>query len=120
MKVFIPLLPLIAINTTAGTASEMDALTNAAAYVNNMELRGKMVYTEFLAGMAFNNASLGYVHAIAHKYGGFYNLPYGVCNAILLTAVKEFNAKVAAACIVAIRKLYVDVNIPKRICRAWS
>ena len=39
-------------------------------------------------------------------------LPRGVCNAILLTAVKEFNAKVAAACIAAIRKLYVDVNIP--------
>ncbi len=39
---------------------------------------------EYLAGIAFNNASLGYVHAMAHQLGGFYNLPHGVCNAILL------------------------------------
>ncbi|MEG0471342.1 MAG: iron-containing alcohol dehydrogenase, partial [Solibacillus sp.] len=45
----------------------------------------------FLAGMAFNNASLGYVHAIAHQLGGFYNLPHGVCNAILLPHVCRFN-----------------------------
>lgn len=114
-----------------------DYLRDAVADGNNMEARDKMAYAEFLAGMAFNNASLGYVHAIAHQYGGFYNLPHGVCNAILLPAVQEFNAKVAAkqlkdcakfmsvdvsgmnddegaaACIAAIRKLSVDVNIPK-------
>src|SRR5699024_6093694 len=44
-----------------------------------------------LAGMAFNNASLGYVHAIAHQFGGFYNFPHGVCNAILLPHVCRFN-----------------------------
>jgi alcohol dehydrogenase len=43
-----------------------------------------MAYAEYLAGMAFNNASLGYVHACAHQLGGFYNLPHGVCNAVLL------------------------------------
>ncbi|HEY8890818.1 MAG TPA: iron-containing alcohol dehydrogenase, partial [Clostridium sp.] len=46
---------------------------------------------QFLAGMAFNNASLGYVHAMAHQLGGFYNLPHGICNAILLPIVSEFN-----------------------------
>ena len=50
-----------------------------------------MVYAQFLAGMAFNNASLGYVHAIAHQLGGFYNLPHGVCNAILLPHVCRYN-----------------------------
>ncbi|WP_434796568.1 iron-containing alcohol dehydrogenase [Terrisporobacter vanillatitrophus] len=114
-----------------------DYLRDAVADGNNMEARDKMAYAEFLAGMAFNNASLGYVHAIAHQYGGYYNLPHGVCNAILLPAVQEFNAKVAAkqlkdcakfmgvdvsgmsddegaaACIAAIRKLSADVNIPK-------
>jgi alcohol dehydrogenase len=50
-----------------------------------------MAYAEFLAGMAFNNASLGYVHAMAHQLGGFYNLPHGVCNAILLPHVERFN-----------------------------
>ena len=45
--------------------------------------------------MAFNNASLGYVHAMAHQLGGFYNLPHGVCNALLLPHVEQFNYRVA-------------------------
>lgn len=57
----------------------------------NMEAREKMAYAQFLAGMAFNNASLGYVHAMAHQLGGYYNLPHGVCNAILLPHVEQFN-----------------------------
>ncbi len=167
-----PQLPLVAINTTAGTASEMtvfsiitdedrhikmalvdkhmtpimavndpllmiampkgltaatgmDALTHAVeAYVstaatpitdacalmaiklisNNLrkvvengqdkEARDKMAYAEYLAGMAFNNASLGYVHAMAHQLGGFYDLPHGVCNAVLLPHVQKYNAQI--------------------------
>jgi len=168
-KSTVPMTPLIAINTTAGTASEMtrfciitntdthvkmaivdwrctpliaiddpklmiakpasltaatgmDALTHAVeAYVStaanpitdacaekaismisewlspavangeNLEARDAMSYAQYLAGMAFNNASLGYVHAMAHQLGGFYNLPHGVCNAVLLPHVCEFN-----------------------------
>ena len=56
-----------------------------------MKARDKMAYGQYLAGIAFNNASLGYVHAMAHQLGGFYNLPHGVCNAILLPHVEEFN-----------------------------
>ena len=41
--------------------------------------------------MAFNNAGLGYVHAMAHQLGGFYSLPHGECNAILLPHVESFN-----------------------------
>ena len=66
-------------------------LRNAVANGTNMEARDKMAYAEFLAGMAFNNASLGYVHGMAHQLGGFYNLPHGVCNAILLPHVCNFN-----------------------------
>jgi len=47
--------------------------------------------------MAFNNASLGYVHAMAHQLGGFYDLPHGVCNALLLPHVERFNMRAAAA-----------------------
>ncbi|MBL0455960.1 L-threonine dehydrogenase [Aeromonas enteropelogenes] len=170
-----PQLPLIAINTTAGTASEMtrfciitdearhvkmaiidkhvtplmsvndpelmlakpagltaatgmDALTHAIeAYVStiatpvtdasavmaiqliakhlrtavnqgdDLHAREQMAYAQFLAGMAFNNASLGYVHAMAHQLGGFYDLPHGVCNAVLLPHVQAYNAQVSAA-----------------------
>jgi alcohol dehydrogenase len=170
-----PQLPLVAINTTAGTASEitrfciitdenthikmaivdkhvtpvlsvndpglmknmpasltaatgMDALTHAVeAYVStaanpitdacaiqaitlisnnlaravangaDMAARNNMAYAQLLAGMAFNNASLGYVHAMAHQLGGFYDLPHGVCNAVLLPHVQRFNSRVAAS-----------------------
>ncbi|CCO49894.1 Alcohol dehydrogenase 2 [Vibrio nigripulchritudo SOn1] len=209
-----PQLPLIAINTTAGTASEMtrfciitdeerhikmaivdkhttplisvndpelmlakpssltaatgmDALTHAIeAYVStaatpitdavaikaieliqahlrtavsngeDIEAREQMAYAQFMAGMAFNNASLGYVHAMAHQLGGFYDLPHGVCNAVLLPHVQKYNAQVcpgrlkdvaaamgvevaqltdeqgAEAALEAIRSLSKDVGIP--------
>jgi alcohol dehydrogenase len=211
----VPMTPLVAINTTAGTASEMtrfciitnsdthvkmaivdwrctpliavddpilmlgkppaltaatgmDALTHAVeAYVSitatpitdacaekamrliaqwlrpavamgaNIEARDAMCYAQYLAGMAFNNASLGYVHAMAHQLGGFYNLPHGVCNAILLPAVCDYNliacpdrfadiadfmgvdttgmsvTEAAAAGIEAIRELSASIGIPK-------
>lgn len=209
-----PQLPLIAINTTAGTASEMtrfciitdetrhvkmaivdrnvtpilsvndpelmlakpagltaatgmDALTHAVeAYVStaatpitdacalkavelisrhlrtavkqgqDLEAREQMAYAQFMAGMAFNNASLGYVHAMAHQLGGVYDLPHGVCNAVLLPHVEAFNVSTSAArltdvakamgvdvqglsasqgaevCLAEIRKLSADIGIP--------
>ncbi|WP_330647204.1 iron-containing alcohol dehydrogenase (plasmid) [Thioclava litoralis] len=66
-------------------------LRPAVANGQNIEARDAMTYAQFLAGMAFNNASLGYVHAIAHQLGGVYNLPHGVCNAVLLPHVCAFN-----------------------------
>ncbi len=66
-------------------------LPRAVANGQDKEAREKMAYAQSLAGMAFNNAGLGYVHAIAHQFGGFYNFPHGVCNAILLPHVCRFN-----------------------------
>lgn len=66
-------------------------LRKAVANGNDFEARDQMAYAQFMAGMAFNNASLGYVHAMAHQLGGFYNLPHGVCNAVLLPHVSRFN-----------------------------
>jgi alcohol dehydrogenase len=66
-------------------------LRAAVANGGDMAARDAMAYAEYLAGMAFNNASLGHVHAMAHQLGGFYDLPHGVCNAILLPAVEKFN-----------------------------
>lgn len=111
-------------------------LKRAVENGNDIEARDMMAYAEFLAGMAFNNASLGYVHAMAHQLGGFYDLPHGVCNAVLLPHVQEFNAKVSAerlkkvasimgidvdeitneegakACIEAIKDLSKSIGIP--------
>ncbi len=66
-------------------------LPQAVANGDYMKARSEMAFAQYLAGVAFNNASLGYVHAMAHQLGGYYNLPHGVCNAILLPYVEEFN-----------------------------
>jgi len=71
-------------------------LPKAVANGTDMVARDKMAYAQFLGGMAFNNASLGYVHAMAHQLGGFYNLPHGVCNAILLPIVEQYNVLACA------------------------
>lgn len=79
-------------------------LRTAVANGSNFEARDAMAYAEFLAGMAFNNASLGYVHAMAHQLGGLYNLPHGVCNAILLPHVERFN-------LIANPKRFADIAV---------
>jgi alcohol dehydrogenase len=66
-------------------------LRAAVANGQDMEAREQMCFAQYLAGMAFNNASLGHVHAMAHQLGGYYDLPHGVCNAILLPHVERFN-----------------------------
>lgn len=68
-------------------------LPRAVADGNDVKAREMMAYAENVAGMAFSNAGLGMVHAMAHALGGFYNLPHGVCNAVLLPYVLEYNGK---------------------------
>ena len=70
-----------------------DYLSRAVYNGNDIEARDMMAYAEYSAGMAFSNGGLGMVHAMAHSLGGMYNLPHGVCNAILLPYVMKFNGK---------------------------
>ncbi|KRO04055.1 1,3-propanediol dehydrogenase [Levilactobacillus paucivorans] len=67
------------------------SLRESVANGHNLEARTKMVEAEMLAGMAFNNANLGYVHAMAHQLGGQYDAPHGVCCALLLPYVEQYN-----------------------------
>lgn len=53
--------------------------------------RGAMQLACLYAGLAFSNASLGAVHALAHALGGLLDLPHGECNAILLPHVAAWN-----------------------------
>jgi alcohol dehydrogenase len=111
-------------------------LREAVAHGEDVRTRDMMAHAEYLAGIAFNNASLGYVHSMAHQLGGLYDLPHGVCNAILLPYVEAYNKQVvperfadiaramgenieglspekaADRAIEAIRKLASDIGIP--------
>jgi alcohol dehydrogenase class IV len=57
----------------------------------NRELRGHTMLASLNAGLAFSNASLGAVHAMAHSMGGLLDLPHGACNALLLSGVIDYN-----------------------------
>lgn len=66
-------------------------LEKVLATPDDLELRGKLMMASLQAGLAFSNASLGAVHAMAHSLGGYLDLPHGECNAILLNHVMNFN-----------------------------
>ncbi|MDJ0633662.1 MAG: iron-containing alcohol dehydrogenase [Xenococcaceae cyanobacterium MO_188.B29] len=72
------------------------SLTTAYKDGKNEQARADLTYAEFLAGMAFNNASLGYIHAMSHQIGGVYhNLAHGVINAVLMPYIVAYNGEVA-------------------------
>lgn len=68
------------------------SLRQAVANGEDVDARDAMAYGQFVTGMGFSNGGLGIVHSMAHQLGGFYDLPHGVCNAILLPHVVAFNA----------------------------
>jgi alcohol dehydrogenase class IV len=59
--------------------------------LDNIQFRGNLMLASLHAGLAFSNASLGLVHAMAHSLGGLKDLPHGECNALLLEYVVDFN-----------------------------
>lgn len=113
------------------------SLREAVKNGQNIEARSKMAYGQYITGMAFSNCGLGIVHSMAHQLGAIYDLPHGVCNAILLPYVMRYNSsatgdklrQVAIAmgenvhgltvkeandvAIKAVEKLSSDVGIPK-------
>lgn len=66
-------------------------LLRVLASPNDVAARADMMLGSLHAGLAFSNASLGAVHAMAHSLGGLKDLAHGECNAILLDHVIDFN-----------------------------
>jgi len=112
-------------------------LPKAYANPNHLEARENMATASLMAGMAFGNAGVGAVHALAYPLGGRYHIPHGVSNALLLPYVMEWNliacperfrdiaealgentygqsdTDAANIALQVMRRLCLDVNIPK-------
>lgn len=67
-------------------------LSRAVENGNDLKAREQMMYAAFMSAMAYNNAGVGYTHALGHQLGGFYNQFHGNYEAILLPHVFEFNS----------------------------
>lgn len=57
----------------------------------NLAARENMALAATYAGLAFTRANVGYVHAIAHQFGGKYHTPHGLANAIMLPRVLKYS-----------------------------
>lgn len=70
-------------------------ITVATHHGNDIEARQAMLYGACLAGQAFANAPVAAVHALAYPLGGFYHIPHGLSNSLVLPYVLRFNAQSA-------------------------
>ena len=104
---------------------------------SNIVAAQAMLIASNLAGISFSHTFLGNVHALSHPIGGYYNVPHGVINAILLPYVMQFNLisnpkkfkeiaillgenvsnftmlEAAKKSVEAVKKLSKDLDIPK-------
>lgn len=83
--------PIIDLHALEAIRLVVNYLPDVLVDPENVELRSKLTQASLQAGLAFSNASLGAVHAMAHSLGGLLDLPHGECNAILLNHVMHFN-----------------------------
>jgi len=89
------------VSTGSGPLTDMHAL-DAIRLINNhlallveqpddQYLREQIMLGSMKAGLAFSNAILGAVHAMSHSLGGYLDLPHGLCNAMLVEHVIDYN-----------------------------
>ncbi len=110
-------------------------LRNAVSDGHNLEARAGMLLGSVLAGIAFSHSDVAAVHCVAEALGGKYDAAHGVCNAVVLPAVMEYNmtycqeryARIAGAmgltyenvadgarqAVMAVQQLASDVHLPE-------
>ncbi|MDO5110991.1 MAG: iron-containing alcohol dehydrogenase [Clostridia bacterium] len=109
-------------------------LLNAYQNGGDLAARSGMLMGSMLAGIAFSHSDVASVHCVAESLGGLYDLPHGVCNAIFLPYVMEYNMDYcreryarlgramglsfssaeegATAAVDAVKRLCADVQLP--------
>ncbi len=110
-------------------------LRNAVIRGDDLEARAGMLLGSVLAGIAFSHSDVAAVHCVAEALGGKYDAAHGVCNAVVLPAVMEYNmeyckeryARIAGAmgltyedvddgarqAVRAVQQLAADVQLPE-------
>ncbi|MBI4964942.1 MAG: iron-containing alcohol dehydrogenase [Desulfomonile tiedjei] len=111
-------------------------LRRAVFHGDDIEAREQMLLGSLLGGLALADAGVGAAHALAYPLGGFYRIPHGLANAILIPHVMKFNLpaaerhlsliarslgepveglpprRAAAAAVEAVKTLCADIGIP--------
>jgi lactaldehyde reductase len=112
----------------------------ASVLENDGKAAEQMALGQYIAGMGYSNVGLGAVHGMGHPLGGFYDIPHGVANALLLPYVMAFNAPACGekfrdvgramripgidemtleeaqkATVAAVRQLSIDVGVPEKL-----
>jgi len=112
----------------------------ASVLENDPKAAENMGLGQYIAGMGYSNVGLGAVHGMGHPLGGFYDIPHGVANALLLPYVMAFNAPACGekfrdigramkipgidemsledaqkATVAAVRQLSIDVGVPEKL-----
>lgn len=88
--------PVVDVHALAAIRLVRENIEQAFTEPADLAAREQMLLGSLQAGLAFSNASLGAVHAMAHSLGGFLDLPHGACNALLLDHVIRFNIEEAS------------------------
>lgn len=93
-------------------------LRTAVRAGQDVDARTNMLIASYMAGMAFSNSTLGIVHTLAEAMGGFYRIPHGVTNSLMLPYVMKFNASAAMPKFARIAELMGEATEGKTLQKA--
>ena len=69
------------------------SLVQATITPDDLDAREDMLIGAMIAGQAFSNAPVGAVHGLAYPLGGFFHVPHGLSNSLVMTEVIKFNSE---------------------------